>query len=128
MLELPNNQINYLQLKNINNWDSEDISKFKKDYENVLLKNSEETVQCLKTIYEYRLPFLQSLSFDESKLHKIGINNFFQTNNNNMKIEELIKKNKNILKEKELPIISTDEEKEIINNVNSIKQLFIKYK
>ena len=128
MLELPNNQINYFQLKNINNWDSEDISKFKKVYENSLLKNCEETIQCLKTIYEYRLPFLQSLSFDNSKLHKIGINNFSQINNNNIKIEELIKNNKKILKEKELPIISTDEEKEIINNINNIKQLFIKYK
>ena len=75
MLELQKNEVNYYQLYNRNKWSKEEISKFK-EFEDNNFKNENEFNECLNTIYEYNIPFNQINSFNNEKLHEIGIKNF----------------------------------------------------
>ena len=126
MLEFPKNQINAYQLYNRNKWTIEEISNFKQKIENQNL-NSIQLNECLKTIYEYNLSFNDIDKFDNAELHKKGINNFFKGDSPSRNIEELIKAHRDILKEKEMPIPSEQEDLEIIKRVNNIKQLSQNY-
>jgi hypothetical protein len=126
MLEFPKNQINAYQLYNRNKWTIEEISNFKQKIENQNL-NSIQLNECLKTIYEYNLSFNDIDKFDNTELHKKGINNFFKGDSPSRNIEELIKAHRDILKEKEMPIPSEQEDLEIIKRVNNIKQLSQNY-
>ena len=127
MLELQNNQINAYQLQNLNHWSLDDINKFKSIYESKLQKNSEEAKECLNTIYEYGLTFKQSLDLDNSKLHKIGIENILSKVSKNRKIDELIKNHNKLIKENELTYNLNENDGEIIKRVNNIKNLYKTY-
>ena len=127
MLELPNGEINEYQLKMINQWSSDDISKFKSIYEKKLIKNQKEAKECLNTIYEYCLKFNQCSDLNISKLHKIGISKYSINALKNRKIEELIPNHNELIQEKQLINYSNNNDREIIQRVNKIKSLYKDY-
>ena len=128
MLEFPNNQINSFQLFKRNKWSIEEISNFKKMIEENNLKSSTEFNDCLNTIYEYNLSYNDIDRFNNTLLHKKGIDNFFKEKAKNRNIEDLIKAHSKLLKEKELQIPSEREDDlEIIKRVNNIKTLSQNY-
>ena len=119
MLELPNDEINYYRLKQINKWTFEEISEFIKMKENV---NKEEFIECLNTIYEYNLSFNQITSLNKENLHQIGIKKFYKfTYSRN--IDELINEHELILKEKEMPLNLKNKDCLISQRVKKIKEL-----
>ena len=85
MLELQKNEVNYYQLYNRNKWSKEEILKFK-EFEDNNFKNENEFNECLNTIYEYNIPFNQINSFNNEKLHEIGIKNFSNRKTNDRNI------------------------------------------
>ena len=127
MLELPNGEINEYQLTMINQWSSEDISKFKSIYENKLSKNPKEAKECLNTIYEYRLSFNQSSDLNIPKLHKAGIDKFSSNALKDRKIEDLLPSHNELILEKKVRNYSNNDDKEIIKRVNNIKSLYTTY-
>ena len=126
MLELPNGEINDYQLQMINQWTSDDITTFKSIYEKKYSSNPKEAKECLNTIYEYRLKFNQCSDLNISKLHKAGIEKFSSNALKNRKIEDLIPNHNELIQEKHLSNY-TNNDKEIIQRVNNIKNLYKLY-
>ena len=122
MLELPKNQINYFQLKEKNKWSIEEIKKFQD-----LMKDKNDFNDLLNIIYDYHLTFNQITSLDENHLHKIGLNNYFKGDSKARPIEKLLEEHSQILKEKQLPIPSKNEDFEIIQRIHNIKFLSQNY-
>ena len=122
MLELVNGETNYYQLNRINKWTLKEIAEFITMNENM---NQKEFLECLKTIYEYNLPFNQVLSMNKEQLHKIGIQNYYQKPKDR-NIEELLKEYESLLKEKEMPSISYEKVFLISQKVNKIRQLSLR--
>ena len=122
MLELPKDQINYFQLKERNKWNIEEIEKFKE-----LMKDKNNFNDLLNIIYDYHLPFNQITSLDKIQLHKIGLNNYFKGDSKIRPIEKLLEEHSQILKEKQLPIPSKDEDLKIIQRIQNIRNLSEKY-
>ena len=118
MLELPKDQINYFQLKERNKWNIEEIEKFKE-----LMKDKNNFNDLLNIIYDYHLPFNQITSLDKIQLHKIGLNNYFKGDSKARPIEKLLEEHSQILKEKQLPIPSKDEDLMIIQRIQNIRNL-----
>ena len=120
MLELSPNEINEYQLYKINKWTKEEIIQFKQ----LIEKNHiDDFDNLLKTIYEYKIPFNNITSLDAEQLHRIGIKNFFNKINKSRKIEELLREHNEILKEKQLPLTSNQENLSISQKVNNINEL-----
>ena len=120
MLELSPNEINEYQLYKINKWTKEEIIQFKK----LIEKNDIDDIDnILKTIYEYKIPFNSITSLDSEQLHRIGIKNFFNKINNSRKIKELLREHNEILKEKQLPLNSNQENLSISQKVDNINEL-----
>ena len=120
MLELSPNEINEYQLYKINKWTKGEIIQFKKLIEKNVIDDIDNI---LKTIYEYKIPFNSITSLDSEQLHRIGIKNFFNKKNNSRKIKELLKEHNEILKEKQLPLNSNQENLSISQKVDSINEL-----
>ena len=127
MLELQNGEINTFQLKMINQWSSDDISKFKAIYEKKLSQNPKDAKECLNTIYEYRLSFNQSSDLNLSKLHKSGIDKLSSNALRDRKIEDIMTNHNELIKEKQLSNYSGGNDKEMIKRVNKIKNLYEEY-
>ena len=122
MLELPKDQINYFQLKERNKWNIEEIKKFQE-----LMKDKKNFDDLLNIIYDYHLPFNQITSLDKNQLHRIGLNNYFKGDSKARPIEKLLEEHSQILKEKQLPIPSKDEDLKIIQRIQNIRNLSKKY-
>ena len=121
MLELPSNEINYYQLLERNKLSKGEISKFQEIIKN---NNINDFDNIINTIYEYNLSYNESISLNNKDLQKIGIKKlFFNKKIYDRKIDELLTEHNEILKEKQLPITSNEDNLLILQRVNRIKEL-----
>ena len=123
MLELPKDEINYYQLHKINNWTFEEISQFEKMKKIV---NQNDFIDCLNTIYEYKLPFNKVNILNKKYLHQVGIKSFYKSSYNR-EIDDLLKEHELILKEKEMIHKNKNNDSLISQRIKRIKQLSNNY-
>ena len=124
MLELPKGKINFYQLKKRNKWTLEEMLKFKAMINN---KNENEVNEILTTIYDYGLSFDQISSLNINLLHKEGLRLLINQKSSIQDLNILLKEHSEILKTKELPIPSQNDDLNTLNLLRNIQNNSLKY-